>query len=175
MQHKLHVYTLFSCIYCNCLPFWVLLLDRYGDYRSECYSWMVANPAKRISFFNIAAIFGRAFLKTASSDKAVRGFEVCGLWPFNENVFTEEDFEATEVTEEPQPIDQHKDGESQTQPNTHSHLRISSLLVVRAAICSLLLRRTFKSVMLHPITSHRALRLLIAHHQVSYVHWNIVL
>jgi len=131
---------------------------------------MVANPAKRISFFNIAAIFGRAFLKTASSDKAVRGFEVCGLWPFNENVFTEEDFEATEVTEEPQPIDQHKDGESQTQPNTHSHLRISSLLVVRAAICSLLLRRTFKSVMLHPITSHRALRLLIAHHQVSYVY-----
>lgn len=84
-------------------------------YRSECDSWTVANPAKRISFFNVAAIFGRAFLKTASPDKAVRGFEVCGLWPFNENVLTEEDFVATKVTEEQQPSYQHKDGESQTQ------------------------------------------------------------
>ena len=76
-------------------------------YRSECDSWTVANPAKRISFFNVAAIFGRAFLKTASPDKAVRGFEVCGLWPFNENVLTEEDFVAIKVTEEPQPSYQH--------------------------------------------------------------------
>lgn len=72
-------------------------------YRSECDSWMVANPGQRISFFQVAAIFGRAFLRTATADKAVHGFESCGLWPFNENVFTEEDFAASKVTEEPEP------------------------------------------------------------------------
>ena len=85
-------------------------------YRAECDSWMVANPAKRISFFNVAALFGRAFLKTASPDKAVHGFKVCGLWPFNENVFSDEDFAAARMTEEPQPSDQQEAADS---PNHH--------------------------------------------------------
>ena len=74
-------------------------------YRSECDSWMVTNPGRRISLFDVAAIFGRAYLRTANADKAVRGFEACGLWPFNENVFNDEDFAASRVTDEPQPDD----------------------------------------------------------------------
>jgi len=72
-------------------------------YQMQCDSWMVANPGKRITFFNVATIFGKAFLKTATPDKAVHGFESCGLWPFNENIFTDEDFAGSKVTEEPEP------------------------------------------------------------------------
>ena len=31
------------------------------------------------------------------------GFRVCGMWPVNDDVFTDDDFEAAEVTEEPDP------------------------------------------------------------------------
>jgi len=77
-------------------------------YRSECDSWMVTNPGKRISFFKVAPIFGRAFLKTATPDKAIHGFEACVIWPFIENVFSESDYAASAVTEEPEPCDASK-------------------------------------------------------------------
>jgi hypothetical protein len=72
-------------------------------YNSAADSWMSGNCGKRISFFNMAGIFGQAFLRTATPDKAIHGFQVCGLWPFNKDVFTEEDFAAAAVTEEDQP------------------------------------------------------------------------
>lgn len=43
-------------------------------YKTQCDSWMVTNPEKRITFFHMAAIFGRAYLKTVTCDKAVNGF-----------------------------------------------------------------------------------------------------
>ena len=72
-------------------------------YNSAADSWMVSNPGKRISFFNMAGLFGQAFTRSATADKAIKGFQVCGLWPFDENIFSEEDFTAARVTEEDQP------------------------------------------------------------------------
>ena len=45
-------------------------------------------------------LFSKAFLKTATAEKAVHGFQSCGLWPYNANRFIEEDFAAAAVTEE---------------------------------------------------------------------------
>ena len=42
-------------------------------------------------------------MKTATAEKAVHGFQSCGLWPYNANKFTEEDFAAAAVTEEANP------------------------------------------------------------------------
>ena len=39
-------------------------------------------------------LFSKAFLKTATAEKIVHGFQSCGLWPYNANKFTEEDFAA---------------------------------------------------------------------------------
>jgi len=55
----------------------------------------------------MAGIFGQAFLRSATHDKAVRGFEVCGLWPFNDQVCTAYDFAAACVTEKIQPYASH--------------------------------------------------------------------
>ena len=49
----------------------------------------------------MAVIFGRAFFKTLTADEAVRGFEACGPWHYNENLFTDEGFAAMHVTQEP--------------------------------------------------------------------------
>ena len=51
----------------------------------------------------MAAIFDQAFTMTATLDKAVRGFASCGLWPYDTNVFTEEDYVVSHVNDETQP------------------------------------------------------------------------
>ena len=74
-------------------------------YNAEADSWMVSNPGRRITHYDIAGISGKAFLRTATPDKAIKGFECCGLWPFDANIFTENDFAPAYLTEEPAPAD----------------------------------------------------------------------
>ena len=51
----------------------------------------------------MAGIFAGAYNKTAAVQKAVNGFRSCGLWPLNDQIFSEEDFVAAEFTDEPKP------------------------------------------------------------------------
>lgn len=51
----------------------------------------------------MAEISGKAFLRTATPEKALHGFQTCGLWPFDENVFSDEDFVGSLVTDEQPP------------------------------------------------------------------------
>ena len=69
-------------------------------YNAAADSWMVANPGRRITAYDMAAIFGKAFLRSATTDKAVAGFRTCGLWPYDADIFTDEDYVASAVTDE---------------------------------------------------------------------------
>jgi len=75
-----------------------------SGYNTASDGWMVAHPGKRISFYDMAGIFGTAFLRTTMPDKAIQGFKCTGLWPFDPTVFTDDDFTAAVVTEEAQPV-----------------------------------------------------------------------
>ena len=72
-------------------------------YNSECDKWMVRHPGRRISQYDIGELFNEAYLKAASMKNAVSGFASSGLWPFNPDIFTDEHFAASLLTEEPQP------------------------------------------------------------------------
>ena len=52
----------------------------------------------------MSGIFGTAFLRTSTPDKAINGFQACGLWPFNDIIFQDNEFAAAAVTEEGPPI-----------------------------------------------------------------------
>src|SRR5678816_2470279 len=75
-----------------------------SGYKVAADSWMVSHPGKRISFYDMAGIFGTAYLRTATPEKAVNGFKCSGLWPFDPEVFTDDDFQAATVTEEALPV-----------------------------------------------------------------------
>ena len=62
-----------------------------SGYNLAAATWMVANPVKSITLFEMAGIFSTAYNKTATIKKAVNGFRACGLWPFNDQIFDEED------------------------------------------------------------------------------------
>ena len=74
------------------------------NYNEECDRWMLQNPRQRITMYQQGALFGTAFVKTASMHKAVNGFRSTGLWPLNPEVFSDEDFMPSHVTDEPEPV-----------------------------------------------------------------------
>ena len=61
-------------------------------YNSACDTWMVAHRGKKISFYDKAEITAVAYNKVATVDKSVNGFRKCGLWPFNDGIFTDDDY-----------------------------------------------------------------------------------
>lgn len=71
-----------------------------AQYNVACDDWMRSHPGARISFFEMAELFNLAYTKCAAHEKAVNGFRVTGLWPFNSQVFSAEDFEGAELTNE---------------------------------------------------------------------------
>lgn len=61
-------------------------------------NWLVSNPGRVITQFQMSELFGVAYLKSASVGKAVNSFKSCGIFPMNPSVFTEEDFLPSSVT-----------------------------------------------------------------------------
>jgi len=64
-------------------------LDRvfYGPlktfYNKACESFMLHNPSKRITDYDIAGLFNTAYMAAATIDKGVSGFECTGIFPLN--------------------------------------------------------------------------------------------
>ena len=46
---------------------------------------MLHNAGKRITDYDIAAIFNTAYVSAATLDKGVKGFDCTGIYPFNRN------------------------------------------------------------------------------------------
>lgn len=61
-------------------------------YEQETRKWLRINPGKVITLWQVASLFGSAFLNAATMRTAVKGFEATGIWPVNMDVFTDVDF-----------------------------------------------------------------------------------
>lgn len=70
-------------------------------YNSECDKFMTTHPGQRITTYDIAELFSNSFMNSATMANAVNGFKCCGLWPYNPDVFKDEDFMPAAVTDEP--------------------------------------------------------------------------
>lgn len=62
---------------------------------------MVNNPGKLITQFEVAFLFGRAYSRIASLEKAAKSVSSTGIWPNNPTVFGEEDFLPASGTDRP--------------------------------------------------------------------------
>ena len=61
---------------------------------------MTSHHGKRISFCDIAGIFGAAFLRTTTPDKEISGFRACRPWRLDEHIFQDDEFATAAMTEE---------------------------------------------------------------------------
>ncbi|XP_049796624.1 uncharacterized protein LOC126213079 [Schistocerca nitens] len=86
-------------------------LDRsvYGPlkayYNSAAGDWMTAHPGKTISIYDISEIFGRAFPKAFTPSNVISGFRVSGIWPFNSDIFTDDEFLSVYTTDHLQSVE----------------------------------------------------------------------
>ena len=55
----------------------------------------------------MAEITAVAYNKVATVDKSVNGFRKCGLWPFNDGIFTDDDFVDVTAPKTPSSGSQH--------------------------------------------------------------------
>lgn len=85
-------------------------LDRgvFGPYKTfynkAAEDWMLTNPGKPISIYDVAGIAGKAYLQAFTPKNIVKSFEVTGLWPVNSNIFTEEEYLQSYITDRPEAI-----------------------------------------------------------------------
>ncbi|XP_018578256.1 uncharacterized protein LOC108916477 [Anoplophora glabripennis] len=61
-------------------------------YEAETRKWLRTNPGKVITLWQVASLFGSAFVNAATMRTAMKGFEKTGIWPLDMSVFTEDDF-----------------------------------------------------------------------------------
>ncbi|KAB0799876.1 hypothetical protein PPYR_07756 [Photinus pyralis] len=68
-------------------------------YEQETKKWLIQNPGRAISIYQVAQLFGAAFSRAATMQTAQSGFSKTGIWPFNPDVFPDYLFAPSETTE----------------------------------------------------------------------------
>ena len=74
-----------------------------ASYNRAADDWMRSNPGKTVTIWQIAELTGRAFTSAASPTNIISGFRSTGIFPLNTDIFTEEDFLPSDVTDRPYP------------------------------------------------------------------------
>jgi len=62
-------------------------------------AWMHNNPGKRITIYDIPNISSGAIISAATPKNILNGFLVSRIWPFNRDVFSEDEFSPQTVTD----------------------------------------------------------------------------
>lgn len=68
-------------------------------YNQHCQAWLLSNPGKRITIYDIAEILGEAYPLAFTARNCISGFRSTGIFPFNPNIFNDDDFIASTVTD----------------------------------------------------------------------------
>ena len=70
-------------------------------YDQEVQAWLRRHPGRVVSEWQIAEIFSAAYGKAATVQNACNGFRKAGIIPFRRDLFTDEDFAASAITDVP--------------------------------------------------------------------------
>jgi len=70
---------------------------------TTCHGWLTTHPDKTMSIGDIPAIAKSALPASATERNIQKGFEVCGILPFNQNLFSDQDIFLSFVITRPVP------------------------------------------------------------------------
>lgn len=82
-------------------------------YNAAIDSWLLRNPGKPVTIYDLGEIIGSAFQKAMTPKNITSSFAKCGIFPFDRHIFTDEDFLPSPVIDRPCPED-NRDEEAST-------------------------------------------------------------
>lgn len=85
-------------------------------YNNACQTWLTNHPGQRITIYDIAEILGSVYHLAFSPRNCTSGFRATGIYPFNDNIFNDDDFMAASVTDVPLVVEADKECMSPTEP-----------------------------------------------------------
>lgn len=91
-------------------------LDRtvFGPFKTffnqNADSWMMANPGQTLSIFDLPPLCALAWDRAVTPINVKSGFRCTGIWPYDRNIFSEEDFLSSYVTDRPMNDEINDDG-----------------------------------------------------------------
>ena len=101
-------------------------LDRtvYGPlkkyFHEACNDWMLSNHGKLITIYEMAQCLGKSFPRAFKPENIVSGFRATGISPYDRNVFSDNEFLSSYVTDRPQvPVAEDNDGEQEPPAEQH--------------------------------------------------------
>ena len=65
-------------------------------YDDAVRTWIRSHKGRLVTIYQMAQLFGEAYLKAAKIKTAMSGFSATGIWPVNPSVFTDSDFTASD-------------------------------------------------------------------------------
>lgn len=73
-------------------------------YNKALTDWMVSNPGKTVTIYDIPKLAAIAIPLAFKPQNIQKGFEKPGIWPLNSNIFSNEDFLCSSVTDREAPV-----------------------------------------------------------------------
>ncbi|KAL0830140.1 hypothetical protein ABMA28_003597 [Loxostege sticticalis] len=73
-----------------------------SHYDRACDNWMTAHPARPITIYDISGLLGRAYPMAMTPRNVTKSFEVTGIYPLNSDIFTDDEFLSSYVTNRPE-------------------------------------------------------------------------
>ncbi|KAL1268662.1 hypothetical protein QQF64_034025 [Cirrhinus molitorella] len=107
----------------------------YGPFKTQ-YSraldgWMRSNSGKRVSVYQIAGLVNEAFMSTMTPRNITSGFRSTGIFPYNREIFPEEAFAPSIVSDRPNPELQPSTADDLDAPPLHMiHLQMNHPLQI---------------------------------------------
>lgn len=72
-------------------------------YNSACDDWMVSHPGRPMTIYDIAGCLGRAYPTAMTPRNIQKSFEITGICPLNSEIFTDDEFLSSFVTDRENP------------------------------------------------------------------------
>lgn len=75
-------------------------------YNRAMDGWMRSHPGRTVSIYEVSELVKQAFLSAMSPTNITSGFRATGIYPFNRDIFPEEDYAPSMVTDRANPEDE---------------------------------------------------------------------
>ncbi|XP_044757612.1 MFS-type transporter clz9-like [Coccinella septempunctata] len=79
----------------------------YGPFKSRykqaMNNWLTSKPGKTVTIYEVAEFVNPAFSESFTISNICKSFKKTGIYPFNTNIFTDEDYLPSSITERPDP------------------------------------------------------------------------